>query len=145
MSLSLCFFLSRLLSYCLSSKHSWLIWPWGPGLPASLRVSPSLTQLKPAGIAQHWESLLMNLQLYQTISFQSLYLPPFPQKGGGGRINQSLLSQWHTPSWQPFLPSLILLALSMRRPVWEINSGKRVSVETSGCGLREVKYEKSVK
>lgn len=42
-------FLSRLLSYCLSSKHSWLIWPWGPGLPASLRVSPSLTQLKPAG------------------------------------------------------------------------------------------------
>lgn len=42
-------FLSRLLSYCLSSKHSWLIWPLGPGLPASLRVSPSLTQLKPAG------------------------------------------------------------------------------------------------
>jgi len=42
-------FLSRLLSYCLSSKHSWLIWPWGPGHPASLRVSPSLTQLKPAG------------------------------------------------------------------------------------------------
>ncbi len=42
-------FLSRLLSYCLSSKHSWLIWPWGSGLPASLRVSPSLSQLKPAG------------------------------------------------------------------------------------------------
>lgn len=42
-------FLSRLFSYCLSSKHSWLIWPWRPGLPDSLRVSPSLTQLKPAG------------------------------------------------------------------------------------------------
>lgn len=73
----------------------------GPGGPGSqppyvcLHLSFNLSLL----VAQHWESLLMNLQLYQKISFYSPYLPPCPQRGGGrSRINQSPLSQWHTPS-----------------------------------------------